>query len=294
MSSRVLSNGREAEIEHDAHGWKLKVGGFVQSHVTEPGTESPLVVMRWLSAAALAALGGAEDARALHIGGGAATLPRLLQHALPGLRQRVIELEPELVALVQELAPPPAGVELVVGDGRAALEANDELHALLTIDVFDGGRVPAPFTTVECFRAARAALEPGGLLAINSADGPPLTFVRAQLRTLHEVFPHVAMITRGSTLALRPGNIVLLASDRELPLDAIRERLGDRRPRAVVASWRRLERFIADTAPAVVTDATASDYAEPPLSRTFAPGSIPASLTDPLDEPSSTGGADTA
>ncbi|SFS03440.1 hypothetical protein SAMN04487783_0749 [Agrococcus baldri] len=283
MTRRMLSSGREAVVEQDDTGWTLKVGGFAQSHIGVPGEAAKHTVMRWMHAAARELLTDRGGAAALHIGGGAATLPRLLQHDDPGMRQRVIELEPAIVQLVGELAPPPDGVELVVDDGRAALHAAAAASvSLVTIDVFDGGGVPAPFTSIECFGAARRALAPGGALMINSADAPPLTFVRTQLATLRAVFAHVGMITRGSTLAIRPGNIVLLASDAALPIEAIRSRLEPMRPRTMVVGWPRLERFVADTQPAPVSDATAIPYAEPLLSRFSAPGVVPASLTAPL------------
>lgn len=284
MSARMLSSGREAEIVRDAEGWTLKVGGYAQSHVGDASQPPKLTVMQWMLAAALELLGERDAGAALHIGGGAVTLPRLLQHALPGMRQRVIELEPALVDLVHELAPLPDGVELVVGDGRAALATVETPVSLVVIDVFDGGRVPAPFTSLECFAAARAALEPGGALIINSVDGPPAHFVRAQLATLQAVFSHVAMVTRGSTIAARKSNIVLLASDAPLPIEAIGARVREGPPRAMVVGGRRLERFIADTAPEPVTDATAVDNVETPLTLFAEIGSLPASLTDPVDE----------
>jgi spermidine synthase len=283
VTRRTLSSGREAVAELGATGWTLRVGGFVQSHVGDPSQPPELASVQWMLAAAIEALGERSGATALHLGAGAATLPRALQHRDPTMRQRVVELEPAIVDLVAEVDPVPRGVRLEVGDGRAALEATTEPASLVVIDVFDGGRVPAAFTTVECFRAARAALEPGGTLVINSVDGPPAHFVRAQLATLRAVFAHVAMITRGSTIAVRQSNIVLLASDAPLPIEAIHARVhrGERPASAIGGA--RIGRFIADTAPAPVTDATSADRDEPVLTRYSAPGALPASLTDPLD-----------
>lgn len=283
MTGRMLSSGREAVIEHDGQGWTLKVGGFAQSHVGDPSQPPKLAVMQWMLAASLEALRGREEASALHIGGGAATLPRLLQHAHPDMRQRIVELEPALVELVHELAPLPQGIELVVGDGRAALEQAHDRFSLVTIDVFDGGRVPAPFTSLECFAAAKAALEPDGVLVINSVDGPPAHFVRAELATLQATFAHVGMITRGSTIAVRESNIVLLASDAPLPIAALHAQVQQGRPTAAAVGGRRIAWFISDTAPEPITDATAVDHAEPIISRYSEPGPLPASLTDPLD-----------
>ncbi|MCH1884117.1 fused MFS/spermidine synthase [Agrococcus sp. ARC_14] len=288
MTSRMLSNGHEARLERDAHGLSLVIDGIMQSHIGDPEAPPQHASARWVLAAALEALAGGGST-ALHLGGGAVTLPRLLQHALPRLRQRVVELEPALVELVLEAAPLPPGIELIVGDGRAVLERVDEPVALVTTDVFGGGRVPAAFTSVEFYRAASAALQPGGMLVANSVDGPPLHFVRQQLATVRAAFAHVGLLATGSTLAgARFSNVILLASDAPLPMESIRERLRGKRPPVAALDWRRLERFVADTAPAIVTDATA--VGSPALVRAAyldpagGVASLPPSLTEPIDD----------
>lgn len=299
----MLSNGLEAILRPDEHGLVLVIDGIEQSHLGPPGAPPRHASHRWMLAASLAALesldghagppgagtsgssGGGEGLGALHLGGGAAALPRALQHDLPHLRQRVVELEPRLVELVAEGAPLPTGIEVVVGDGRAMLERVATPVALVTVDVFGGGRVPAPFTTVECFAAARAALVPGGALVVNSADGPPLHFIRGQVATLQAVFAHVALISTGSTLAgARHSNLVLVASDAPLPTDRIRERVRLGAPPAAVVEGRRLARFVADTAPEPVRDATATASPPPVRSAYLGSASLPPSLTDPTDD----------
>lgn len=289
MTTRVLSNGHEARLERDAHGLALVIDGIVQSHIGDPEAPPRHASARWVLAAALAALDAAGPSMALHLGGGAVTLPRLLRHRVPQLTQRVVELEPALVELVVEAAPLPDGIELVVGDGRAALERIAEPVGLVTTDVFGGGRVPPAFTSLEFYRAAHAALHPGGTLIVNSVDGPPLRFLRQQLATVRAAFAHVGLIATGSTLAgARFSNVVLLASDRPLPLDAIRAGLGGEQPPVAVLGWRPLERFVADTAPDPVTDATAVGSPELVRAAYLRPAgggpSLPRSLTEPIDD----------
>lgn len=289
MLTRRLSNGLEARLEPDDHGLALVIDGIAQSHIGDPALPPRHASTRWVLAAALASLAASGGSSALHLGGGAATLPRLLQHRLPTLRQRVVELEPALVELVLEAAPLPEGIELLVGDGRAALERVEEPVALVTTDVFGDGRVPPPFTSLEFYRAARAALQPGGALIVNSVDGPPLHFLRQQLATVRAAFADVGLLAAGSTLAgARFSNVVLLASDAPLPLDAIREGLRDEHPTVAVLSWPRLERFVADTDPRPVTDATAAGSPAPVRSAYLASSDgasidLPPSLTEPLE-----------
>lgn len=282
MTARTLSNGLEARLVADAHGLVLVIDGIEQSHLGPAGAPPRHASHRWMLAAAAESLTASRGGTALHLGGGAAALPRALQEALPHLRQTVVELEPAIVALVAESAPLPAGIDVVVGDGRAVLERVAAPVALVTIDVFGAGRVPAPFTTLECFAAARAALEPGGALVVNSADGPPLRFLRGQLATLRAVFAHVALVTTGSTLAgARHSNAVLLASDAPLPLDAVRERVRTGPPPAAVLGWDRLRRFVDEASPVPVRDATAVDSPAPVRSAYLGSAALPPSLTAP-------------
>lgn len=279
MTARTLSDGFVASLEPDAHGLVLVIDGIEQSHLGAPGAPPRHASHRWMLAAALEALSGTRAPSALHLGGGALALPRAIAEARPDARQRVVELEAALVELVAEAAPPPASIQVEVGDGRAALEAVRSPVDLVAIDVFAAGRVPPPFTSVECFAAARAALLPGGALVVNSADGPPLAFLRGQLATLRSVFADVAAITTGSTLAgARHSNVVLVASDAPIPVDAIRERVRTGPPPAAALGWARLAPFVADTAPAVVTDATALGSPEPVRSAYLGGWSLPASL----------------
>ena len=87
---------------------------------------------------------------ALHLGGGALTLPRYVEAMRPGSRQQVIELEQDLIDLVRAELPFPRGASIRVryGDARAVME---KLPAglrgtvdLLVVDVFGGSRDPRP------------------------------------------------------------------------------------------------------------------------------------------------------
>lgn len=264
--STVLANGLEARLRRDEDGWMLRIDEVVQSHVGEPGARLRLALQRWMQAATLATAEerGWTAPRALHLGGAAMSFPRALQHDLPDAVQAVIEPSTELVAFLTEHIPLPEGIAVRDDDGRAALAAAAPEHELVTIDVFAGGTIPAPFTTVECFEAARDALAPGGLLLVNSADGGDLAFLRSELATLRAVFGEVAIVTRGSTLVgIRHGNVLLLGSDAPLPLEAIAAVVRDDDPPAGVLGWDRLERFVAEGDHGIRRDATATDVPMP-------------------------------
>jgi len=267
-----LPSGLLAGIEVDrwaAGSYQLVVDGTPQSHV-DLDDPSRLFFEYVQRIGALIDEWGApgEPATALHLGAGALTLPRYIHTTRPGSRQQVIELDEALVAFVREHLPLPkhSGIRVRYGDARAML---DRLPAALrgtvdivVVDVFSGACIPAHVTSVEFYEALRAYLAPGGLVAVNVADGPGLAFARSQAATLQYVFDDVAILAESGVLKSRRfGNLVMAASTGPLPLDWM-PRLMARGPHpATVTSGRDLTAWVAG-AP-LTTDATAVDSPAP-------------------------------
>ena len=200
----------------------------------------------------------AEPLRALHLGGGALTLPRYLARTRPGSRQLVAEVDDLLTDLVRAHLPLPAGHKIRVraADARAVVEsARAASYDLIVSDVFAGAETPGHLTTAEFAAAAARALRPGGVLAVNVAAGPQLTGARSAVATVRSIFKETCVIAEASLLrGRRRGNLVLVASDQPLPAAALaRATAGDPFPARVVTGDE-LVRF-ASGAP-VVTDAT--------------------------------------
>jgi spermidine synthase len=221
---RVLDDG---ELLHTDHGWALHVGGVRQSFVDRAGRPPTMATTRWM----LAALGRIRHGHVVHIGGGLLSLPRALSERGLAGHQHVVEAEPVIVGLARDRFGLPDGVELEWGDGRAWLTgpravAWRGMVDAVVIDVFVGGRIPPPFTTYECFAAARDLLAPAGLLLINSVIGRQLDFTRHQVATLESLFAHVGVVLQNSALkGLRFGNALLVASNSPLDDESVRRGL---------------------------------------------------------------------
>ncbi len=261
-----LPSGLLARIEldrWDAGSYQLVVDGTPQSHVDlddpsrlffEYVQRIGHVIDEWGDPG--------EPLTAVHLGAGALTLPRYIHATRPGSRQQVIELDEELVGFVREHLPLPrqSGIRLRYGDARATLArlptALRGAVDIVVVDVFSGARIPAHVTSVEFYEELRAFLAPGGIVAVNIADGPGLAFARSQAATLQYVFADVAILAETGVLKSRRfGNVVMAAGADSLPLDWM-PRLMARGPHpATVTSGKDLTAWVAG-AP-ITTDATA-------------------------------------
>jgi MFS family permease len=160
----------------------------------------------------------------VHLGGGGFTMPRYLGATRPGSTNLVLEIDGGLVDLVAErlgLTAEP-GLEVRVGDGRILLGDVDDAGADVVVgDAFGGLAVPWHLTTTEAVAEVRRVLRPGGFYVANLIDYPPLRFVKAELRTFAEHFPHVALIAPAATIDGAGGGNVVLVGGTE-PFDVAR------------------------------------------------------------------------
>ena len=285
-----------AELVADAdrpRAWTLRVDGIPQSHVDLDDPEYlEFEYMRRLGHLADLAAPAGEPLRVLHLGGGGLTLARYVAATRPGSRQLAVECDAALVDLVRRLLPleqpgrrtaagragagrtaagragaggaGAARIRVRVGDARAVLE---EVRAgsfdLVIADLFAGARTPAHVTTVEFAAAAAAALRPAGIFAANLGDGPPLTHARGRVATVRAVFRHAGLIADPAVLrGRRFGNLVLAASEADLPVAGLARRTASDPFPGRVVEGADLDRFAAGAKP--VFDAEAAPPPIPP------------------------------
>lgn len=206
--------------------------------------------------------------RALHLGGGGVTLPRYLDATRPGSHNLVLEIDGGVVELDVARLGLRLDENLIVRvqDARVGLAAEPSSSRDVVVgDAFGGLTVPWHLTTRETVSEVRRVLVPDGIYLVNVIDYPPARFARAEVATIADVFPHVAMLARPAVLAGdEGGNMVIVASDEALPTEKTRVQLSERAPELeLLASPPEIASFAGD-AP-VLTD----DFA--PVEQLFTP-----------------------
>ncbi len=218
----ALVTSERIEFESDVFsptGLTLLVDGSAQSHVDRDDPARLFFeYVRRIAHVLDAAADAGEPIRVLHLGGGAFTLPRYVAATRPGSTQLVVEHDAELVAVVLDRLPLPAGadIEILVGDARSAvvgLGTHPPFHVVV-VDLYTGldapGFVDEPGFMAECLRLAGS----DGLVVLNVADAPGLTRLRAQARALARADPAAELLVAGDPSMLsgaEEGNAVLVA-----------------------------------------------------------------------------------
>lgn len=274
LAQARLGDGSIARVvpSRFAGGFELEVAGTPQSHVDldDPTHLHFEYVARMAAVIDRLRMPG-QPLTAIHLGGGALTLPRYLAHTRPGSRQQVIELEQPLIDLVRAELPLPRGaqVRVRIGDARevaAKLPAGLQGAADLVVsDVFAGAQTPAHLTTLEYYRVLAGLLAPGGVLLVNVADGAGLAFARRQVATVRAVLGEVIVLAEVQTLkGRRFGNLVIAASAAPLPVEWLPRLMAAGPHPAKVAQGDEIDAFVRGAA--VVTDADATASPKPAAS----------------------------
>lgn len=270
----TLSSGLVAEFEEDRFvpgSLVLSVDGTPQSHINlRDPSDLFFEYIRRIGHVIDLFRDPGTPISALHLGGGAFTLPRYIEATRPGSRQQVIELESALVDLVREAAPLPkrASIRVRHGDAREVLgrlpAGMQGAIDLVVVDIFAGSRTPAHVSSTEFYAQIRPLLAPDGIVVVNAADGTGQVFARGQAATLSALWPEVAVIAEPQTLkGRRFGNVVLLASASSTnELDWLPRLLAGGPHPARMLLGRELTEWLAGARP--VTDADAAPSPLPP------------------------------
>lgn len=245
-----------AELTHDeeTEGWILSIDGAEQSHVDARNPRRVFYeYLRRIANVIDCAAPAGHPLKAVHLGGGAMTLPRYVAASRPGSRQLVVELARELPDFVLSHIPWPEGadVEVIHGDAREALPRVAQSRAVpanvVVLDVFAGADAPRHLRERAFYEQVRDTMAPGAVLLVNVGDDPGLKFFAEQVEVLgspnrsggEPVFSDLWCLTEQSMLTGRnPGNLILIARDRPVP-DSWRDALvaAGPHPAAVLDRW---------------------------------------------------------
>ncbi len=163
----------------------------------------------------------------LMLGGGAYTIPRVLEHNDKNINIDVVELEPKLYPLALEYFGLPESPRITNHqmDARAYLESTDKQYDVIFIDVFSSGLfMPAHLSTEEFFQLVRSRLSDDGLLVINfigARNNPGQNLSDSFYLTVESVFPNLQAFSLNKSFPKIRQNIIYLAknTDSEFPLN---------------------------------------------------------------------------
>jgi spermidine synthase len=165
---------------------------------------------------------------AIHLGGGACTLPRYVLATRPKSTNEVYELDPGVLAVAREhlgLRTSPR-LKVRIGDAAALLARRDDASADLVVgDAFDRQEIPEAMTTEAFAHDVRRVLRPAGVFVLNVVDDRGLPRARDRAATLGTAFAHVATVVPRAIARHRAGgNVIVVASPAPLPLRTLADR----------------------------------------------------------------------
>jgi hypothetical protein len=223
----------EADV-FSATGLTLLVDSSAQSHV-DPDDPRRLFFeyVRRIGNVLDAFRPTSEPIVALHLGGGAMTLPRYIAATRPGSTQVVVDDDAEVVETVLSRLPLPhgSGIEVVVADARDALAslADRPPVDVVVVDLYARLEAPAFVDEPSFMGGCLERLAPGGIVVVNVADAPGLTRLRAQTRAFARADPAAELLLAGSPAVLsgtEEGNAILVAAPGGLPAGLEHRLLG--------------------------------------------------------------------
>ncbi len=173
--------------------------------------------------------------RALTIGGGAYVTPRDYLNRFPDAEMVVAELDPKVTEIAKQYFFLEESSRLTTHDldGRVFLNQNEEMFDVIYGDAYGTYYgVPFQLATQEAFSLMDQQLFDNGVILLNvisSVEGEQSEFLRAQVKTLKQVFPHVYIVPTADKELDEVQNIVVIASknNQELTKEQLLKSAGE-------------------------------------------------------------------
>lgn len=168
----------------------------------------------------------ADPRNVLMVGLGGGSVAKYVYHQLPEAKLRVLELDPQVVAIARQcfLVPPDdMRFQVIIGDGAEYMARRDVRADLIMVDGYDAESHVEELATREFYHHCRERLAAGGVLVVNLWGGD---------RQFNEVLKRIEGVFPDGTLCLparKPGNVIAFGfRDPPGPLEwvALEQRAG--------------------------------------------------------------------
>ncbi|MBO4361120.1 MAG: fused MFS/spermidine synthase [Eubacteriaceae bacterium] len=139
----------------------------VQSVKMKSGTVTGMYYDYALAAPAMAAKDTGEPLRILILGNGSGTFATQCVNCFPLCSVDGVEIDKKITMLAREYFDLPENVTVYEYDGRAFLEASDEVYDVIMVDAYQDITIPFQMSTVEFFRLVSSHLADDGIMVLN-------------------------------------------------------------------------------------------------------------------------------
>jgi spermidine synthase len=214
--------------------WRLL--GFERNHQSSMALDDPFETdIEYVNYLHLPLAVKPDPQSALVIGLGGGSLVKRMWRDYPSLVIDAVEIDEQVVEIAREYfaLPDDERIRVFVDDGRAFLGYCTETYDLIVVDAFDDDHIPRPLLTEEFLLACKDHLAADGALAYNfigAVAGSYSKPFRSLYRTATNVWSNVWVFPIGSADGVTDStrNMIVLASNAELSVDELLERIASR------------------------------------------------------------------
>lgn len=131
--------------------------------------------------------------RALFVGLGGGTMPRIMNKYMPNTQIDAVEIDPDVVKVARQYFgfEPSTTMKVFVQDGRQFLRRTRNKYDIVFLDAFNTKSIPFHLTTQEFFEVVKQKLNPKGVVVSNVWSPSSNQYHYSQIKTLQEAFPRL-------------------------------------------------------------------------------------------------------
>lgn len=158
-----------------------------------------------------------EIENVLFIGGGGFSGPKRFLNDYDWITVDVVEIDPEVIRVAEEYfgVKKDERLNIYSEDGRAYLVNSDKKYDLIILDAYARTYIPFHLLTLEFFKEVEKDLTPNGIVIsniISSMTGQASNILKAEYKTLQQVFPKVYVFPVSSVTSGFIQNIMVVAT----------------------------------------------------------------------------------